>query len=426
MKKIFLSLSILFFALITLAQNPVIVNRASQANTVQDARLAAQYNFIPPRYVDTIEANTKIGLDSCGALIFTRDGKYWLRNCSPVKKWVLVIVDTSLLVHKAGNETITGVKTFIPDQIISTLTVGRGLGTNTNSTALGLNALSSNVSGTYSTAIGKEALKNLKTGLWNTAVGALASSLSTEGNYNTAIGTAALINNLGNYNTGLGIYAGQQSRRGTGNTLLGFFAMKSDSTGSYNVVVGGDAGGSNAGTANGDTLSRNVFIGYQTARQKSRGKLNVYIGFQAGYNAQDSDSSVFIGPFSGYNETGKNKLYIDNTSTSTPLIYGDMGVGKRYIKINGGFATSYVAKTATYTILSSDYTIHCTANTFTVTLPAAASLIVGQIFIIKNTGAGTITLQGNGAENIDSSNTQTISPNNSLRVQNTGTGFIII
>jgi len=32
---------------------------------------------------------------------------------------------------------------------------------------------------------------------------------------------------------------------------------------------------------------------------------------------------VMLGYFAGFNETGSNKLYIDNSSTTTPLIYGD-------------------------------------------------------------------------------------------------------
>jgi len=31
----------------------------------------------------------------------------------------------------------------------------------------------------------------------------------------------------------------------------------------------------------------------------------------------------FIGYQSGFNESGSNKLYIDNSNTTTPLIYGD-------------------------------------------------------------------------------------------------------
>jgi len=55
------------------------------------------------------------------------------------------------------------------------------------------------------------------------------------------------------------------------------------------------------------------------------------------------------------------------------------------------FGTGYVAKTATYTIDANDNTIECTANTFTLTLPTAAS-ITGREYWITNTGSGTITL----------------------------------
>jgi len=55
---------------------------------VQDARLAAQYNFFVPRYADTVFANLNKGIDTCGALIFTYDyNGFWYRQCSP-KKWV--------------------------------------------------------------------------------------------------------------------------------------------------------------------------------------------------------------------------------------------------------------------------------------------------------------------------------------------------
>ena len=37
----------------------------------------------------------------------------------------------------------------------------------------------------------------------------------------------------------------------------------------------------------------------------------------------DGDDNVFLGYQSGFNETGSNKLYIENTNSSTPLIYGD-------------------------------------------------------------------------------------------------------
>lgn len=61
------------------------------------------------------------------------------------------------------------------------------------------------------------------------------------------------------------------------------------------------------------------------------------------------------------------------------------------------FAPGYVAKTANYTATISDFTINCTANTFTVTLPASTS-IIGRIYYIINSGAGTITISTSGGE----------------------------
>ena len=67
-----------------------VTQRSTSPVTVQDARLFAQFNFRPPAFRDTIEANQNIGLDSCGALIFSRDiNAYYYRACSP-KRWVAV------------------------------------------------------------------------------------------------------------------------------------------------------------------------------------------------------------------------------------------------------------------------------------------------------------------------------------------------
>ena len=74
-----------------MGNSQAISNRGSSAVTVQDARLFAQYNFRPPAFRDTTEANTNLGLDSCGALIFTRTtNTYWLRSCTTPKRWIAV------------------------------------------------------------------------------------------------------------------------------------------------------------------------------------------------------------------------------------------------------------------------------------------------------------------------------------------------
>lgn len=87
--------------------------------------------------------------------------------------------------------------------------------------------------------------------------------------------------------------------------------------------------------------------------------------------------------------------------------------------------TSYRAVTATTTFLAGDYTINCTSGTYTVNLPTAVGR-AGQIYVTKNSGAGTITLDGSGAETIDGAATQTVSAGTALTVQSTNVGWIII
>jgi hypothetical protein len=67
-----------------------IVQRAGPANTVADDKLQVNKNFYLPRYADTLTANNTLGVDSCGALIYTyASNKLWSRACNP-KKWIEV------------------------------------------------------------------------------------------------------------------------------------------------------------------------------------------------------------------------------------------------------------------------------------------------------------------------------------------------
>jgi len=95
------------------------------------------------------------------------------------------------------------------------------------------------------------------------------------------------------------------------------------------------------------------------------------------------------------------------------------------LKASGSLTLPYVAKTATYTVTDTDYTIDCTANTFTVTLPTAVG-ITGRIYNIKNTGAGTITVDGDGSETIDGQTTQTVAQWENLQIQSNGANWIIL
>lgn len=60
----------------------------------------------------------------------------------------------------------------------------------------------------------------------------------------------------------------------------------------------------------------------------------------------------------------------------------------------------FTNRTSTYTVDNEDCVVNCTSGTFTVTLPTAVGL-EGQYFIVKNSGTGVITIDGDGSETID-------------------------
>ena len=65
----------------------------------------------------------------------------------------------------------------------------------------------------------------------------------------------------------------------------------------------------------------------------------------------------------------------------------------------------FTNQTGAYTVDNTDCVVNCTANTFTVTLPTAVG-IEGQYFVVKNSGTGVITIDGNGSETIDGATTK--------------------
>jgi len=84
----------------------------------------------------------------------------------------------------------------------------------------------------------------------------------------------------------------------------------------------------------------------------------------------------------------------------------------------------YTAQTANYTILLTDCIVNCTANSFTVTFPTAVG-IAGRMFVVKNRGAGIITLAGNGGQTFDGVASPTIATNVSLTLMSDGANWII-
>lgn len=88
---------------------------------------------------------------------------------------------------------------------------------------------------------------------------------------------------------------------------------------------------------------------------------------------------------------------------------------------------NYVEKTANYTLVDIDDVVNCTTGTFTLTLPSAATNN-GKQYTLKNTGAGTITLNTTSGQTIDgnASGVLTLAAGDSMVVVSNNLNWIIV
>lgn len=182
------------------------------------------------------------------------------------------------------------------------------------------------VSATRNTRIGQySGLSTSTTGSNNVALGAVSMGAISSGSKNMAIGSYALASvSTTSENVGIGFNAGN-GITGSRNIAVGSGSMYHSTSGSDNVAIGA-----------------NTLNGYTTGSQ------TVGVGAFAGLNNTGS-GSVFIGYQAGYNETGSNKLYISNSSTATPLIYGDfynLNIGFNTTAMGGGVGVVAIANAA--------------------------------------------------------------------------------
>jgi hypothetical protein len=109
------------------------------------------------------------------------------------------------------------------------------------------------------------------------------------------------------------------STTGVENTYIGYTCGVKNSTGSQNAFYGFESGLLNeAGTDN-------TFIGKGSGYNNINGTGNVYVGSSTGQNVEGS-GNVFIGYQSGSQASSSNinnRLFIHNSSGTTPLIYGE-------------------------------------------------------------------------------------------------------
>ena len=241
-------------------------------------------------YIDdvTLANNLEITTTSSSTVgVLTKDGTRFLHSYKPAGT-----NDNLFLGKGAGNFTLSATSNF-----------------NAN-TGIGENSLATLSTGYFNTALGTAALRYTTTGNNNTAVGLQAGNRITTGTYNVAVGRDAL------YGAG-----SPSSASGSYNVALGYAPLYSLSTGSNNVAVGYQAG------LNSSSAGNNVFLGYEAGHDITTESGNIFIGYQAGADA-----------------TGSDQLYIENTNSASPLIFGDFA--NDYVNINGrlGVGTSPLLK----------------------------------------------------------------------------------
>jgi len=108
--------------------------------------------------------------------------------------------------------------------------------------------------------------------------------------------------------------------------------------------------GYRAGSLQYRVLTQNTFIGHQSGENNYRGSSNTFIGYKSGNLSNSTYDNTFIGTNSGLNNTGSrnifigsaagsqqtadsDKLFIENSSSSSPLIWGDFALDQ--LKLNG-------------------------------------------------------------------------------------------
>lgn len=256
--------------------------------------------------------------------------------------------------------------------------------------AFGVYAMLNNISGNDNSAFGNWAMRFNTTGSQNSAFGSMAMYNTTGGSFNAALGFNALgLNTTGSNNTAVGSWAlyasgsasnnvavGSQSQYsvtvGNNNTSVGYNSLHNNSSGLYSNAFGSNAlrdnltgfnlaFGSDALLTN-TTGTANIGIGNSTFSQNLNGMNNTAVGFAAGEFNTAGSGNVFLGYKAGQNETGSNKLYIANTNTNVPLIYGDFASNRIGLGTNAPSYKLHVTETTSLSVIGAISNYNATAT----------------------------------------------------------------
>ena len=172
---------------------------------------------------------------------------------------------------------------------------------------------------------------------WNNTTGRLGVGTSTPGSSLDVVGDVNFSGSL-KHNNGVVVNFSDDGGLALGtnvgsylyyNTLVGYGAGQF-MTGGQNTAIGRSAGSQETGT-------QNTFLGDYAGYFNVSGHRNTFVGYNVGLQSTGSDN-VFLGYKAGYNETGSNKLYIENSDSVNPLVYGEFD--NDLLRVNGDFWVS--------------------------------------------------------------------------------------
>ena len=126
--------------------------------------------------------------------------------------------------------------------------------------------------------------------------------------------------------------------------------------------------------------------------------------------AADIESNAVTNAKMADDAIGIAELSATGTASSTTYLRGD----NAWSTISGGAYTAWSVKTGAYTAVSKDQIIVNSASAVTITLPASPSQ--GDTVIIKNIGAGLVTVGRNGSEIEDADQDGTLGSTQAMQV----------
>lgn len=206
-----------------------------------------------------------------------------------------------------------------------------------DNTAIGAQALRNNTTGFYNTAIGYAALFDNGPGNnGNTAVGLQALN-ANHGDRNSALGLNSLQSNTtGTNNNAFGWQAMQYNTTGAANVAFGTNALNANTTANFNTAIGGNALISNT------TGASNTALGLSAGNNNVTGSSNVFLGYQAGYNETGSNK-LYIA-----NSSTDPALIYGNFAT-TRVGIGTNSPGNT-LEVNGGIRVATLAGASATTV----------------------------------------------------------------------------